>query len=111
MLADQQRQTDRVTVERDVLQLEKKQLDGLLEEARRELEQIRLRAPSDVSPVELTLSEPRMAITSAAAVLTPPSYTGMPRSHTTGKRKLPQIPGVQVPPGSDIKWGVTTQVI
>ena len=65
LLEDKQRQIDQVTVEYDVLQLEKKQLYALLEEARQELRQIRLQVPGDISP-----EKPRLTETGVSTIIT-----------------------------------------
>jgi len=111
LLKDKQRQVDRVTIERDVLQLEKTQLETLLEEARRELSKVRVKRLSKPAAMVSELEDVTGAglwTTSAVAASMPyqsQAWTSLSTLSST-RRKLPQVPSMTMvdvkPPTSSI---------
>ena len=95
LLSDKQQQLDRVISEREVLQLEKEQLNNLLQEARLKVDKFHLQREGEALFVK---SKADNSISSKTRVLTPPSFTQPSAVASSGskKRELPKLPTVQV---------------
>jgi len=99
LLEDKQRQVDHVTNEHDALQLEKTQLETLLEEARQELSKVRVRQSSNPAATASQLEDVTGAgLWTTSAVAASMQYQlqvwSFPSTLTSTRCKLPQLPSM-----------------